>query len=972
MSAHSRTAKRSLHHLRIEHLEDRRVLALMLDIGFDGDGSRTTDFGFGNDSAQAVGFQSGNRIVVGGIADNGANEDFALARYLPDGQLDRTFGINGGIRTDFDGDNERIFGVAVQPGDDKIIAVGTSFFTDSFGIRTSNFAIARFLPDGQPDLNFGNARPGQTFVDFFEGINDDSANDVAVLDNGQILVAGEAFNPVTGNTDFALTRLNADGSVDTSFGVFGLVSVDGFGGNDVAYDMVVQSDGRIILVGTGQFEGDFDIVLMRFDSNGTLDASFFGVGKTRVTFGTGFEAAFAVDLQPDGKIVTAGTVFQEGRGFDFTLLRFSSDGVLDPTFGNGGGVITDFDGGNDAAFSVDILPDGRILATGEAFFFTDLDIALAAYNADGSPDTDRLPGDSKDPPGTVTTHFGHGDDSGVGTFVQNDGSILVVGRALIQTDTDFAVARYSEPRTGPTGNIDSDGDGLLDDWEVNGLDINNDGLVDLDLPALGANPMRRDLFVELDAMVGRTPLPGVIDAVIQSFANAPVNNADGSTGISLHVITDELNLPLVDWPQLAQGFPVGAANLYSTNFGTAAERASGNSANIRAAKALAFRYGVFGNTYNSPPGSSGIARGIPGNMFVVTLGTFQNFGTFSQQSGTLMHEFGHTLGLRHGGGDNINRKPGYFSVMSYSFQWRTQENQAVWRLDYDREATVFDDWGNIRYSLQTDSETAGLTEQTSSIKEVEEPINTSDPLVGALAGTLDVTGGGNTNPFQDGILIVRHMLGQPDANLEDPTLIPAEATRTTGAAIRSHLEAAGDALDANGDGRINPFQDGILIVRYLLGQPDANLEDSALIPAESTRTTGAAIRAHLDMLIPQGTEGELLAGGNGEGEFDALVRTILNRADANSADVNGDGLVTMRDALNVINEVDRDRVDDEIWSRFDANRDRKVSVADALYVINRMADDAVVARVAATDGEDDALDSVDRLLSDGALVGGLF
>ena len=125
-------------------------------------------------------------------------------------------------------------------------------------------------------------------------------------------------------------------------------------------------------------------------------------------------------------------------------------------------------------------------------------------------------------------------------------------------------------------------------------------------------------------------------------------------------------------------------------------------------------------------------------------------------------------------------------------------------------------------------------------------LSTTTPTVAVL----DVNGDGTANPFQDGILIVRFMLGQPDANLEDPALITAGSTRTTGAQIRTFLQDAGDVLDANGDGMVNPFQDGILIVRFLLGQPDSNLEDSALIPAGSTRTTGDAIRSYLETLMP--------------------------------------------------------------------------------------------------------------------------
>jgi uncharacterized delta-60 repeat protein len=712
--------------LAFERLEDRATPALMLDIGFDGDGKLTTDFGFGNDSAQAVALQSGNRIITGGIVWNGTSEDFGLARYLADGTLDRSFGINGGVRTEIFGDHDRILGLAVQP-DDKIVAVGSGYFVNNSGRRQSDFLVARYLPNGALDPTFGNNAPGISTVDFF-GDTDDFARSVTILNNGQILVGGDSFNPFNNTSDFAIARLHSNGSLDTSFGVQGRYAVDGFGGFDESYAMVVQPDGRIILGGVGQngVNGQ-DMLLMRFLMSGFLDTSFFGTGKTAIHFGSGADLIYDIDLQPDGKIVTAGSVFVGGaNGFDFALLRLHANGVLDTTFGVGGGVLTDFDGGNDAAFSVDVLTGGRILATGEAFIIADLDVALAAYNPNGSPDTQLLTGDELSPPGTITTDFALGDDSGVGTFAKSDGSILVVGRAFIGNDTDFAVARYSQPRTGQRGNIDSDGDSLLDLWETVGVDANGDGTIDLDLPALGANPMRRDLFVEVDALAGRGPLAGVIDAVIQAFANAPVTNADGSSGIRLHIQMDELNLPAADWLQYdsIENFPVGALQLRRTNFGTAAERANGNSANILAAKEGVFRYGIFGHVYRNGAGqvgSSGIAHGIPGDTFVVTLGTFGS-AVFENEAGTFMHEFGHTLGLKHGGGDHQNNKPLYRSVMNYLHQMPRWDVSTPWRLDYDRERAVHDDWGKITYNFrQTDSLLASFANGTVSFKEFDEP-----------------------------------------------------------------------------------------------------------------------------------------------------------------------------------------------------------------------------------------------------------
>ena len=243
-------------------------------------------------------------------------------------------------------------------------------------------------------------------------------------------------------------------------------------------------------------------------------------------------------------------------------------------------------------------------------------------------------------------------------------------------------------------------------------------------------------------MVGRAPQLGVIDSVIQSFANAPVENPDGSTGITLHVQIDELNLPLASWLELDDNnFPVGAANTYDTRFGTAAERASGNAANIIGAKRLVFRYGVFANTFGGVS-NSGIARGIPGDMFIVTLGALGNPGP-STEAGTFMHELGHTLGLRHGGDDDDNHKVDYVSVMNYRYQFPTTENQDVWRLDYDREGVVHPDWTKIIYIFrQVFSDLAGQPDLLTSFPAIDDPANPNSPteLQGDFNGDGSVSG----------------------------------------------------------------------------------------------------------------------------------------------------------------------------------------------------------------------------------------
>jgi hypothetical protein len=228
--------------------------------------------------------------------------------------------------------------------------------------------------------------------------------------------------------------------------------------------------------------------------------------------------------------------------------------------------------------------------------------------------------------------------------------------------------------------LDSDGDGLLDEWERDGMDVDDDGTVDLDLPALGADPMHKDIFVEVDYMEHHKPNARAIQDVVNAFANAPVSNPEGGDGIDLHVIVDEEIAhqdSITAWPDFD--------TLKQAHFGTSAERNSPNRAHILDARRKVFRYCLFVHKYNNST-SSGLAE-RPGNDFIVALGAWtevggHNVGSQDEQAGTFMHELGHTLGLRHGGGDGINCKPNYLSVMSYSRQMTDIVRDR--RLDYSR------------------------------------------------------------------------------------------------------------------------------------------------------------------------------------------------------------------------------------------------------------------------------------------------
>ena len=227
---------------------------------------------------------------------------------------------------------------------------------------------------------------------------------------------------------------------------------------------------------------------------------------------------------------------------------------------------------------------------------------------------------------------------------------------------------------------DTDGDDLLDTWETKGIDLDSDGVAELDLPSLGANPLHKDLFVEVDFMQFHKPFNQTIRHLIGNFSSAPVTNPDNTTGINLHLEVDE-ELPHqhgTNQPELIL--------LKASNFGTSAQRA--NPATILA-KSLVYHYAVFAHNQTGTT-SSGVSNGINSMEFLVTLGgspfsdpaSGHRVGTVDQQEGTFMHELGHNLNLHHGGIDDINCKPNYLSVMSYSRQFSDLISNRP--LDYSR------------------------------------------------------------------------------------------------------------------------------------------------------------------------------------------------------------------------------------------------------------------------------------------------
>ena len=280
-----------------------------LDSTFSGDGRQLTDFAGANDTGEDVVRQADGKLVSVGQS----GPDFALARYNPNGALDTTFSGDGRQVVDF-GDTDAARAVTLQP-DGRIIAVG-----ETFGSTTGKFSVARLKSNGVLDNTFSG--DGRTTIEF----NDRSgALSVVVQRDGRIAVAGSTgnFGAAPSGANFAAARLTAEGNLDSTFSGDGRQIVDFGAGDDTANGLVQQADGKLVAGGSVEpTPNSRDFGAARFKANGALDTSFSGDGRTTTDFGGG-EFAGGAALQPDGKLVLAGTTRTGCGRHDLQLRRGS-------------------------------------------------------------------------------------------------------------------------------------------------------------------------------------------------------------------------------------------------------------------------------------------------------------------------------------------------------------------------------------------------------------------------------------------------------------------------------------------------------------------------------------------------------------------------------------------------------------------------------------------------------------------------
>ncbi|HEX9990429.1 MAG TPA: S-layer homology domain-containing protein [Chloroflexia bacterium] len=513
-----------------------------LDGNFGTGGMVTTTFAEGDAEATALAIQADGKIVASGHTRSNSDYSIVLARYIMNGDLDTSFDGDGRVVTNFSTSTEFSYALAIQTSGELVVAGRT-------GSDGSDFALARYNPDGSPDGTFGGG--GQVTTNLGEGI--DAVHGLVAQGDGKIVAAG-----ATGSyTDLrsGAARYNSNGSLDGTFGTEGKVVISALrSGANEAFAVAVQSDGKIVAGGTNGYSYNDSFALARYNPDGSLDQSFGEGGKTSTFFEFG-AVLYALIIQPDGKIVAAGYDYTAVDSYNFALVRYNTDGSLDTTFGDGGRVSTDL-GALDKAYAIAIYSDGKLVVAGSARGR----FALARYDSSGTLDP------TFDTDGILTTDFANDDDRATSIVIQPDDKVVAAGYATTRTCavdctlySDFALARYNFDGS-LDATFDTDGKVTTDfgiEDRVNGLARQADGKL-----VAGGQSRHHIGGTGHDFGLARYNPDGSLDSTFGAGGKVTTDFAgshDGAYGLTL----------AAKGKIVAVGYMTTGPGLYSTNFALA-------------------------------------------------------------------------------------------------------------------------------------------------------------------------------------------------------------------------------------------------------------------------------------------------------------------------------------------------------------------------------------------------------------------
>ena len=349
--------------------------------------------------------------------------------------------------------------------------------TDGKSVVVGTRTLSRYNLDGSLDASFGTA--GKVTISMNGGALD-AMESVAVQTDGKIVVAGHTSTPPSLIQDFALQRFTTNGSLDATFGTGGKVVTDFAGNQDAANALALQGDGKIVaagitIVGSG-VAADEDFAVVRYLADGSLDSGFGVGGMANATIAGKADIGYGVALQSDGKVVVAGRVGVDGGSdTDFGFVRFTAAGQLDASFATGGKAQISFAANSsDEAEDVAITTDGKIIAGGYATIGSAYQYALMRLNADGILDN------TFGVAGKASTNLSTKENFGRAMALQNDGKIVIAGQVSSLANGDFGVVRILA-------------DGSPDN------SFGTAGLVDIDF--FGGNDNARDVVVQADGKI---------------------------------------------------------------------------------------------------------------------------------------------------------------------------------------------------------------------------------------------------------------------------------------------------------------------------------------------------------------------------------------------------------------------------------------------------------------------------------------
>lgn len=410
---------------------------------YNSDGSPDNSFGssgivktvVGNgDIPLSIHIQSDGNILAVGTSDDATNGRIALVRYKSNGRLDSTFGNNGKSIVPLDMNIGYCSLTGVLP-DGTVLVTGWSLLNSVY----EGF-IRRIHPDGTLDTTFGT--DGRVALEAFGSVI--YARSALVTADGKILVTSDYQENASSDGVTILRRYYLNGTPDSSFGTNGLITHNPGPGDDLGSGIQIADDGRILYaakVGAPPHAKGFTI--MRCNTNGVADSTWGSDGEVDLASSNGDDGVSGINILRDGTILATGGSFN-GEYSNFSVTRFTPNGLLDASFGHQGSATIGIDGANINANSAAIQSDNSIVFAGEVITGSVYAIALARITKDGIPDS------TFGTDGVVTTAFGNDDDGAYKCAVQSDDKIVVTGYTGNSTQYNGFVIRYM-----PNGSIDS-------------------------------------------------------------------------------------------------------------------------------------------------------------------------------------------------------------------------------------------------------------------------------------------------------------------------------------------------------------------------------------------------------------------------------------------------------------------------------------------------------------------------------------